>query len=136
MPAKVLVIKENPARLLGTYFPDIQVDDRSRYDQEEVFDVMYKYKVIGRARLTYRIPFQAKSLRESQTYMVYNKPVGYVNTRFQLELGADFKPESMLVYLLFQWVERDLVAFEQIFKEQWDAVVMENPAQHQMQLAI
>jgi hypothetical protein len=133
--SKVILIKENPSRLLLSYFPDIQIDAK-RFGQEDVFDVMYRYKVVGRARLQYRIPFEASKLRESQTLMVYNKLVPYVKKRFTDELGDGFTPKTMLVYLMFKWEERDLVAFEEIFKEQWDSVINENPAQHQMQLAI
>jgi hypothetical protein len=133
--SKVILIKENPSRLLLHYFPDIQIN-ANRFGQEDLFDIMYRYKVVGRARLQYRIPFEADKLRESQTLMVYNRLVPYVKKKFIDELGDAFTPKTLLVYLMFKWEERDLVAFEEIFKEQWDSVINENPAQHQMQLAI
>lgn len=132
----VLPIRENPSRLLLPFVPDIQIEDRERWTQEAKVDVFYMNKIIGRARLHYRIPFQAKNLRESQTLMVYNRLVPYVKNRFIKELGDAFTPESWLVYLLFKWEERDLIAFEQIYKESWEGLVNEHPEQHQMQLAI
>jgi hypothetical protein len=132
----VLLIRDNPTRLLLPFVPDIQIEDRQRWSQEKLVDVMYMNKVVGRARLQYRVPFQAKNLKETQTLMVYNRLVPYVKHRFIKELGEAFTPDSWLVYLLLKWEERDLIAFEQIMKEHWDGIVNENPAQHQMQLAI
>jgi hypothetical protein len=132
----VLPIRENPGRLLLPMVPDIQIEDRFRWSQEKLVDVFYMNKIVGRARLHYRIPFQAKNLKESQTLMVYNRLVPYVKNRFIKELGDAFTPESWLVYILLKWEERDLIAFEQIMKEHWEGIVNENPQQHQMQLAI
>jgi hypothetical protein len=132
----VLLIRENPSRLFLPFVPDIQIEDRQRWAQEKLVDVMYMNKIIGRARLQYRVPFQAKNLKETQTLMVYNRLVPYVKNRFIKELGEAFTPESWLVYLLLKWEERDLIAFEQIYKEQWDDLIVTHPEQHQMQLAI
>lgn len=131
---KTLLIKEGHSRLLLPIFPDVQVENLSRWAQEDVFDVMYKYKVVGRARLIYRTPFLANNLKESHTFLVYNKPVNYVKKLFKDLLGDEFTGGTMLVWMLLKWEERDLVAFEEIFKEQWEKVSQEHPEQHQMQL--
>lgn len=132
--SKILIIKENQARLLLDKFPHIDVDNK-RFDHEEVFDVHLNYKLIGRARLAYRVPFLFKNLRDSQTQFVFNKPCNYLRVKLSKEYG-DLNPDSRLVYLVFEWVERDLICFEQIFKEQWDSVIMSEPRQHQLELAI
>ena len=132
--SKTLIIKEGMSRLLLPVFPDIQIENLNRWAQEELFDVMYKYKVIGRARLIYRTPFVALNLKESHTFLVYNRPVNYVKKKLKDELGDDFTGSTQLVWMLMKWEERDLVAFEEIFREQWEKVNQEHPDQHQFQL--
>lgn len=133
--SKILIVKENPGRLILDKFPHIDVDNK-RYGQEVIFDVLLNYKMVGRARLGYRVPFLYKNLRDSQTYMVFNRPANYLRVKLSKEYGDKLAQETPMVYMLFEWVERDLVAFEQIFKEQWDSVIMSEPQQHQMQLSI
>lgn len=133
--SKILIVKENPGKLLLDRFPQIDVDNK-RYGQDVVFDVLLNYKMVGRARLGFRIPFVYKNLRDSQTFMVFNRPANYVKVKLAKEYGDKLSQDTTLVYMLFEWVERDLVAFEQIFKEQWDSVVMSEPQQHQMQLSL
>lgn len=136
MKNQLIILKENPTRLLGDYFPEIMIDNREILDQEAQFEIVYKNKVIGRAALHYRIPYPSSSLRESQTYLVYNKPTHWLHLTLskQLEEGT-YNSSTQLVYCLFRWLERDLLVFEDLFKVSWETVVNENRTQLQMEMA-
>ena len=134
--SKVIDIrKENISRLLMPHLPEILVDN-PRFGQENKFDIHYKGRIIGRARLHYRIPFQAQNLRDSQTFMLYNKPKFWMQKVLSDEIGEGFSGETWLVYVLFKWEERDLMAFDDIVKQVQAELIEENPSQHLMQLAI
>jgi hypothetical protein len=136
MKNQLIILKENPTRLLGDYFPEIMIDNREILDQEAQFEIVYKNKVIGRAVLHYRIPYPSSSLRESQTYLVYNKPTNWLHLTLsnQLKEGT-YNSSTRLVYCLFRWIERDLLVFEDLFKQSWETVVNENRTQLQMEMA-
>lgn len=139
MKNKVLDIrKENIRRLLMLYVPEIVVDnmDSSKFNQEDLFDVHYRGKLIGRARLHYRLPFKAGNLKDSQTFLVYNKPQFWLRKLLSEELGEGFNNDTWLVYVVLKWEERDLMAFDEIMKEVQSQIIEENPSQHRMQLAI
>lgn len=134
--SKVIDIrKENISRLMMPFLPEIVIDN-PRYGQEEKFDVHFRGKIIGRARLHYRLPFQAKNLRDSQSFLVYNKPKHWMTKVLHDELGEGFSADTWLVYVLLKWEERDLLAFDDIMKQVQAEIIDENPSQHQMQLAI
>lgn len=136
MKNQLIILKENPARLLGDHFPEILIDNRDILDQEAVFEIVYKGKVIGRAKLHYRIPYPAGSLRESQTFLIYNKPAHWLQLTLSNQLSeGQYNSQTQLVYCLFRWIERDLLVFEDLFKESWEAVVNENATQLQMEMA-
>jgi hypothetical protein len=136
MKNQLIIQKENPARLLGDFFPEIMIENREILDQEAEFEIVYKNKVIGRAKLHYRIPYQAGSLRESQTFLIYNKPAHWLQLTLSKQLAeGTYNSQTWLVYCLFRWVERDLLVFEDLFKESWEDVVNENRTQLQMEMA-
>lgn len=123
------ILKENPARLLNDRFPEIMIDSQE-LSQEAVFDVYYKNRLIGTAQLQYRIPYISDNLRESQTFLVYNRPAHWLHGILSRQLGeGKYNSKTRLVYCLFKWKQQDLFAFEAIAKEVWEGILEFNKSQ-------
>lgn len=119
----------NPnGKLFQDYFGDIRLPDE-KFTVGNTMDVYFKSNNIGRVQIVATKDFKICNLTDSLSLINIGK-----HARYQVDLlnryyaTAKLNGESIMRYVVFKWVVRDLQYHQSLLQEWWQSKVDQQPA--------
>ena len=120
-------------KLLLDLFTSIRLHTE-KYQVGNVYEVMLRGDLLGKAKLVELTPFQFKNLNERTSLIDTGKSLPYLKTLLSSFYHQRLISDGKLCMLFFRWSERRHQAQTLMFKKYWDHCCEQMPQALQQQM--
>jgi hypothetical protein len=110
-------------KLLQDVFTTIRVYDYDKYPDGELFEIEYKNKVVGLARLEAKKPFRFGELNDITSMVECGFGRAYLSKLLKTFYGDKINSESALYMLILKWEKRNMEVMQELFNERWQKII-------------
>lgn len=110
-------------KLLSDLFSTIRLYDYDKYPDGELFEIEYKNKIIGTARLEAKKPFSFGALNDMTSLIECGHGKQYLRKLFKQFYGDNLHDDRPMYMLLFKWEKRNIEATRELMDERWQKIV-------------